>query len=99
MAGSSIFSVNFTKSKDSSYSKLAYVDLEKSSDPEMLYRSQAREGSHVARLNFKTSGVGVYKYFMSLSEIERKFFVLVWILEKGVEMRCEETITVLQFLS
>ena len=36
---------------------------------------------------------------MSLSEIERKFFILVGILEKGIEMRCKETITVLQFLS
>ena len=32
-------------------------------------------------LNFKTSRVGVYKCFTS--EIERKFFVLVGILEKG----------------
>ena len=32
---------------------------------------------HVARMNFKTSRVGVYKCFMSLSEIERKFFVFV----------------------
>ena len=35
---------------------------------------------------------------MSLSKIERKFFVFVGILEKGIVMRCEETITVLQFL-
>ena len=40
-------------------------------------------GSHVARLNFNTSRVGVYKRFTSLSEIERKFFVFVGILEKG----------------
>ena len=33
--------------------------------------------------NFKTSRVGVYKCFTSLSEIERKFFVFVGILEKG----------------
>ena len=39
-------------------------------------------GSHVARLNFKTSRVGVYKCFLSLSENERKFFVFVGILEK-----------------
>ena len=38
--GSPLFSINFTKSKNSSESKLSYVDLEKSSDPEMLYRSQ-----------------------------------------------------------
>ena len=38
---------------------------------------------HVARLNFKTSRVGVYKFFTSLSEIERKFFVFVGSLEKG----------------
>ena len=56
-------------------------------------------GGGVARLNFKTSRVGVYKCFMSLSEIGRKFFVSVRILEKGIEMRCKETITVLQFLS
>ena len=56
-------------------------------------------GSHVACLNFKTSRAGVYKCFMSLSEIERKFFVFVGILEKGIKMRCKETITVLQFLS
>ena len=57
-------------------------------------------GSHVARLNFKKSCVGVYKCFTSLLEIERKFFVIVRILEKGDKvMRCEETITVLQFLS
>ena len=31
---------------------------------------------HVACLNFKTSRVGVYKCLKSLSEIERKFFVL-----------------------
>ena len=34
-------------------------------------------GFHVARMNFKTSRVGVYKCFTSLSEIERKFFVFV----------------------
>ena len=34
-------------------------------------------------LNFKTSRVGVYKCFKSLSDIERKFFVFVGILEKG----------------
>ena len=56
-------------------------------------------GSHVARLNFKTPRVGVYKCFMSLSEIERNFFVAVGILEKEIEMTCKETITVLQFLS
>ena len=39
-------------------------------------------GSHVARLNFKTSRVGVYKCFLWLSENERKFFVFVGILEK-----------------
>lgn len=33
-------------------------------------------GSHVARLNFTTSRVGVYKCFKSLSEIEQKLFVL-----------------------
>ena len=49
--------------------------------------------------NSKTSRVGVYKCFMSLSKIERKFFVFVGILEKGIEMRCDQTITVLQFLS
>ena len=49
--------------------------------------------------NFKTSRVGVYKCFMSLSKIERKFFVFVGILEKGIEMRCEETITVLHVAS
>ena len=49
--------------------------------------------------NFKTSCVGVYKCFMLLSKIERKFFVFVGILEKGIEIRCEETVTVLQFLS
>ena len=53
----------------------------------------------VARLNFKTSRVGVYKCFMSLSESERKFVVFVGILEKGTEMRCTETITIVQFLS
>ena len=36
MVGSCIFSVKFTKSKDSSLSKLSYVDLEKSSAPEIL---------------------------------------------------------------
>ena len=36
-------------------------------------------GYHVARMNFKTSRVGVYKCFTSLSEIERKFFVFVGI--------------------
>ena len=37
--------------------------------------------SHVARLNFKTSRIGVYKSFMSVSESERKFFVFVRILD------------------
>ena len=41
------------------------------------------EGSHVARLNFETSHVGVYKCFRSLSKIEPKLFVFVGILEKG----------------
>ena len=51
------------------------------------------DGSNVARLNFKTSHVGVYKCFRSLSEIEPKFFVFVRILEKGdIAMRWEETI-------
>ena len=36
-------------------------------------------GLHFARMNFKTSRVGVYKCFASLSEIERKFFVFVGI--------------------
>ena len=36
-------------------------------------------GFHFARMNFKTSLVGVYKCFASLSEIERKFFVFVGI--------------------
>ena len=40
-------------------------------------------GSHVAGLNFKTSRVVVYKCFTSLSEIERKWFVFVQILEEG----------------
>jgi len=40
-------------------------------------------GSHVPRLNFKMPRVGVYKCFMSLSEIEQKFFVFVGILENG----------------
>ena len=40
-------------------------------------------GSHVTRLNFKTSRVGVYKCLTSLSEIERNFFVFVRIVEKG----------------
>ena len=44
--------------------------------------------SAVARLNFKTSRVGVYKWFTSLSEIERNFFVFVGILEKGMAIRC-----------
>ena len=53
----------------------------------------------VARLNFRTSRIGVYKCFMSLSESERKFLVFVGILEKGIEMRSKETITIVQFLS
>ena len=36
-------------------------------------------GVHVARMNFKTSRVGVYKCFTSLSETERKFFAFVGI--------------------
>ena len=40
-------------------------------------------GSHVAGLNFKTSRVVVYKCLTSLSEIERKWFIFVQILEKG----------------
>ena len=35
--------------------------------------------SHVARLNFKTCRVGVYKCFTSSSEIEGKFFAFVGI--------------------
>ena len=41
-----------------------------------------RVWSHVTCLNFKASRVGVYKCFTSLSEIERKFFVFVRILDK-----------------
>ena len=48
-----------------------------------LCRGKRRVGSHAARLNFKTCRVGIYKCFTSLSEIERKFFVFVGILEKG----------------
>ena len=40
-------------------------------------------GTHVSCLDFKTSRVGVYKFFTSLLEIEWKFFVFVTILEKG----------------
>ena len=40
---------------------------------------------------------GLYKCFTSLSEIERKFYVFVGILERGIAMRCKETITVLHF--
>ena len=40
-------------------------------------------GTHISRLNFKTSCVAVYKCFTSLLEIERKFLVFVGILEKG----------------
>ena len=40
--------------------------------------------SHVARLNFKTSLVGVnIKCFTSILEIEREFFVFVRILQTG----------------
>ena len=60
---------------------------------------EALPSGWVARLNFKTSRVGVYKCFMSLSESERKFVVFVGILEKGIEMRCTETVTIVQFLS
>ena len=56
-------------------------------------------GSHVVCQNFKISLVGVYKCFMSLSEIEQNFFVFVGILEKGIEIRCKENITILQFFS
>ena len=38
---------------------------------------------HAARLNSKTCRVGIYKCFTLLSEIERKFFAPVGILEKG----------------
>ena len=52
-----------------------------------LHRGPDRVGwggrSHVACLNFKMSCVGVYKCFTPLSEIERKFFVFVGIVEKG----------------
>ena len=39
--------------------------------------------SHVTRLNFKTSRVGVFTCFTSLPEIERNFFVFVGILKRG----------------
>ena len=55
-------------------------------------------GGGVARLNFKKYRGGVYKCFMSLSESERKFVVFVEILEKGIEICCTETITIVQFL-
>ena len=55
-------------------------------------------GGHVARLNFKTSRVGVHECFTSLSEIERKFFAFVGMLKK-VAMRCKESIAVMQFPS
>ena len=45
------------------------------------YEALPGRGSHVARLNFKTSCVCVYKCFMLLSEIKREFFV--GISEKG----------------
>ena len=44
----------------------------------------------------KMSRVHVYKCFTSLSEIERKFFAEFY--ERGIAMRCKETISVL-FLS
>ena len=47
------------------------------------YEALPGRGSHVARLNFKTSCVGVYKCFMLLSEIKQEFFVFGGILEKG----------------
>ena len=47
------------------------------------YEALPGRGSYVTRLNFKTSGVSVYKCFTLLSEIKRKFFVFVGILEKG----------------
>ena len=50
----------------------------------MYLGGPTRGGSHVARLNFKASRVGVYKCFTSLSEIG----------ERGIAMRCKETITV-----
>ena len=57
-------------------------------------------GSHVVGLNFKTSRVGVYKCFTSLSKIERNFFVFVGNLEKrDGDALYKETITVVQFLS
>ena len=37
----------------------------------MRPRQEGGGGSYVACLNFKTSRAGVYKCFMSLSEIER----------------------------
>ena len=40
-------------------------------------------GGHDARLHFKMPCVCVYKCFTSLSEIKRKFFVFVGVLEKG----------------
>ena len=43
-------------------------------------------GWHVTCLNFKMSCFSVYKCFMSLLEVEQKFFVFVGILEKGIEM-------------
>ena len=54
----------------------------------MIYRGPVRERrgggvSHVTRLNFKTSRVGVYTCFTSLPEIERNFFVFVGILKRG----------------
>ena len=52
----------------------------------LLFRGPAGGGggeSDIARLNFKTSRVGVYKRFMSLSEIGRKLLAFVGILEKG----------------
>ena len=51
-----------------------------------------------ACLNFKPSRVGVYKCFMSLSEIKQKFFVFVQILQKVGSLHCKETITVCNFL-
>ena len=45
------------------------------------------------------SRVGVCKWFTLLSEIERKFFVFVGILEMMDSDAFQETVTVLQFLS
>ena len=61
---------------------LQHYNLQYDNPTTILATNPGHKSTAVVRLNFKTSRVGAYNCFTSLSEIERKFFVFVAMLEK-----------------